>query len=597
MGLLSRVAALVSGSVDLALTRAERAAGLKAPEPAPPRDPLTLAPPPFLDRIQAGLAQPLRDDSAFWEAPSRAFPTRDDAEELIKALVPSSVERIDDGGGPASGPKALLTDPFQLIEVLGWRERPTGISFLARDMIVARTPVFAAAVQVRIGQIARHCRVQEDSHGIGFRVGHRSKKKNLTRAARRMAESIQHAILTTTTGDAGIGRDDFEAFTRRVFYDSLVHDQGTWEVIDSRRGRPYSWHAVDAKTIRLADTDETFFERSGDKKVRTVQLLDGQVIQEFRANELAFMVRNPRSSIQAQGYGTSEIDMILHVIVAMLWAFDYNKRFFSQGSTPKGFINFKGQVPARKLQEFRHFFYRMISGIENAWRTPVMNAEQGVEWVSMQSSNRDMEYSAWMDFLIKLTSAIMLIDPTEFGFKYGNEGDRSLFESANEQKITQSKDKGLKPLLIRYQNEINKMIVQRIDEDFELEFLGLDALTQTEKADLDEKKARTYLTIDEIRESEGLSPLPDGEGAVINSPTWMQFKQAKEAAKMAPAPGADGAPDGGAPGEGGSPFDQAGADGDADGGGSLESLLAKFKTPAGGAQGAPVSKAFDHYEV
>lgn len=594
MGLLSRVAAIVSGSVDLALTRAERAAGLRAPEPPTPPDPLILPAPPFLDRIQAGFAQPMRDDGSFWTSPNDV-PSRDDAMELIKALVPSSIDRLDESG-PKGEPKAVLADPFQLIEVLGWRERPTGVSFLARDMIVARTPVFAAAVQVRIAQIARHCRVQEDSHGIGFRVGHRSKKKNITRAARRMAESIQHAILTTTTGDAGIGRDTFESFTRRIWYDSLVHDQATWEIIESRRGKPYSWHAVDAKTIRLADTDETFFERSADRKIRTVQILDGQVVNEFRADELAFMVRNPRSNIQAQGYGMSEIDMILHVIVAMLWAFDYNKRFFSQGSTPKGFINFKGQVPGRKLQEFRHFFYRMISGIENAWRTPVMNAEGGVEWVSMHTSNRDMEYSQWMDFLIKLTSAIMLIDPTEFGFKYGNEGDRSLFESANEQKITHSQDKGLKPLLIRYQDELNKMIVQRIDPDFELEFLGLDALTQQEKADLDEKKARTYLTIDEIRESEGLPPLPDGEGAVINSPTWMQFKQAKDAAAQQAAMG----PEGGAPGEEGAPPD--GAPDGADEGGadapSLENLLAKFKTPKpGAADAAPVSKAFDVYEV
>jgi hypothetical protein len=461
--------------------------------------------------------------------------------DLVKAAMPDSISALDVGDA-ARPPKTLLYDPFQLVELLGWKERPTGLAYTMLDNMVRRTPPIQAMIQTRLSQVARHCRVQENSHGIGFRVQHRDKKTNLSRAARRKAESIQQAILTTTTQDAGIGRDNFEMFSRKAIYDSLVFDQACWEIVPSKKGKPHSWQVADAKTIRLADTDELFLTRKSDRAIRTVQILDGQVINEYPAREMAWMIRNPRSSIQAQGYGTSELEMLVHVITAMLWAFQYNQKFFSQGSTPKGMINFKGQLPGRQLAAFRRFFYQMLAGVENAWRTPVVNAEQGVEWISMQESNRDMEFSQWYDFLLKLSGGMYLMDTAEIGFKYGNENDRSLFESGNEQKITVSKDKGLKPLLVTYENSLNRTIVQELDPDFELRFMGLESLTEKEQAELEKTQGETFLLIDEIREKHGRKPLANGEGQVLNSPTWMQNHQAIMQAQMQADAAAQGAP-------------------------------------------------------
>ena len=69
-----------------------------------------------------------------------------------------------------------------------------------------------------------------------------------------------------------------------------------------------------------------------------------------------------------------------------------------------------------------------------------------------------MEYTSWMEYLIKLSCAIYSIDPTEIGWDIsrGSSGG-GLFEGSQEQRLKHSKDKGLYPLLKFIQRK-NKQI-------------------------------------------------------------------------------------------------------------------------------------------
>ncbi len=461
-------------------------------------------------------------------------------QELIKGRRVSGVALLNEenSSAPARAPKNLDYDPYQYVEILGYKQRPGGLAYILLEQMVRRAPAIQAVVLTRITQVAAFCRPQEDSHQIGFKIVHRDKKRNLSRVAQREAERIQSAILHTTFGEPGIGRPTFEGFTKRYMRDSLTFDQGNFEIIPTRRGKPYSWHVVDAKTIRLIDTDERFLHADSNNKPRTVQILDDRRIAEWPANELAFCVRNPSSSIHSQGYGHSELEMLANVVTALLWGFQYNMKFFSQGSTPKGILNFKGQIPGKQLAAFRRFFYQMLAGVENAWKTPILNADDGVEWVSMQSNNRDMEYNEWMNFLLKLACAMFLMDPAEVNFKFGSESEKALFESSNQQKVTASKDRGLKPILRSYADGLNRYIVYPANDDFELRFLGLDAMTPKEQVELYKEAGQTYLTVNEIRELEGKNPLQDGD--VILSPTYIQMVQARQGLEAEAAAQAEG---------------------------------------------------------
>ena len=463
-------------------------------------------------------------------------------------------------------PKSLFWDPFAIIEQLGYKERPSSVTYGTLKAMVWKTPIIHAIIQTRIQQMASFCQPVKDRYEMGYRVKLRDSAKEPSPEDKKWSQQAETMILRTGVTDNPRGRDTFEKFVRKIMWDSLVYDQFCAEIVPNKRGEPAEWYAVDASTIRLADTASTFLNEDNTEAVRYVQIYDGMIISEYTQKELCFGVRNPRTDIRLFGYGVSEIEMLMTVITAILFGWTYNQNAFSQGSSQKGILNFKGAIPERQLKAFRRHWYQMVSGVENAWRVPITNAEE-LQWINMQNSNRDMEYSAWFDFLIKISAAMLTIDPVEINFKYGNTGQRAqMNEAANKEKITESKERGLRPLLRFLETQINQYIIWPLNESFEFKFMGLDSKTREEMADLNTKLVKTVRTIDELRAEDNLPPLPEGKGEIILDPTWLQFASGKD--QMAQqgdpnAPGGDAQP--GADGQGdGMDFQQLLAEQEAD---------------------------------
>ena len=45
----------------------------------------------------------------------------------------------------------------------------------------------------------------------------------------------------------------------------------------------------------------------------------------------------------------------------------------------------------------------------------------------MHANNRDMEFTEWLYYLLKIATAVYQIDPSEINFTFGNEGQAALF--------------------------------------------------------------------------------------------------------------------------------------------------------------------------
>lgn len=443
-------------------------------------------------------------------------------------------------------PKSLFWDPFAIVEQLGYKERPSAITYGTLKAIVWKVPIIQAIIQTRVNQVASFSTPQHDRYQIGYRLKLRDSAQEPSKQDKIWMERAESLIMRTGVTSNPRGRDSFETFLRKITWDSLVYDQMAFEIVPSRDGVPAEWYAVDAATMRLADSASTYVNEDDSKSVRYVQIYDGMIISEYNQEEMCFGVRNPRTDIRLYGYGVSELEMLINAITSLLWAWEYNQKFFSQGSAAKGVLNFKGAVPEKQLKAFRRHWYQMLAGVENAWRTPITNADE-LQWINMQNTNRDMEYNAWMDFLIKVACSMYSMDPVEVNFKYGNAGQKSgLQEASNKEKIIESKERGLRPLLRFISQQINRNIIWPMNENFEFTFVGLDAKTQDDVATLNQKRVKTMMTVDELRAEDDLPPLPDGKGEVILDPTWFQFSQSKDAPEGG-MPGAPGAP--GEPGE------------------------------------------------
>lgn len=457
--------------------------------------------------------------------------------------TPAPTQAADDD------PKSLFFDPFSVIQQLGYKDRPSQITYGTLRAMVARMPILAAIIQTRINQVAAFSAKQHNRYQLGYRIQMRDHEGKSSPADRKWIKQVESLIERTGVTDNPRGRDSFTTFLKKSARDSLMFDQMAWEIVANKKGQPAEWYAVDASTIRLADAASVYLDEDDTKAIRYVQIYDGMVVNEYAQDELYFGVRNPSTDIRLHGYGTGELEMMMVAVTSLLFGWAYNQNAFKQGTTAKGIVNFKGKIPRKQFQAFKTHWYNLLSSVENAWRSPVTNADQGIEYVNLQQSSRDMEFSAWMDFMIKVCCSCYAMDPVEVNFQYGNVGQsNSLKSESNREKITQSKERGLRPLLRFLEASINRAIIWPMNESFEFAFVGLDAQTREDVQDENTKAVKTYKTVDEIRAEDDLPPIADGKGKLILDPTWLQFSQGADAAAQGDDQG--GGFDGGQPGGG-----------------------------------------------
>lgn len=448
--------------------------------------------------------------------------------------------------------KAFFIDPLQFNANLGYKDKTFSLSYTTLRRM-ASTPIINAIIKTRKNQIADFAEPQADRYSTGFIV--RKKAKNGIEAKmdekdKKIANAITDFLLNCGSENSWTN-DDFDTFIRKIVDDSLTYDQMTFECIRNRRGKLERFMATDASTFRVAESafDEDYnnrfftnrgadawYKRPADKSKEVngylpqyVQIYQNAVVNEFYPWELCFAVRNPTTSIYANGYGVSELEELINVVTSMLWGDEYNRRFFSQGSAPKGLIRVKGGMSESAIQQFKQQWQAMINGVMNSWKTPVVQAD--VDWIDLQKNNRDMEYSSWMEYLIKLACAIYSIDPSEIGWDISrSSGNGGLFEKSEAERIQNSKDKGLYPMLKFIQRKINKYIVEQINPDFEFAFMGLNGMTIEQELDMDIKKLSNFATLNETRQKYDLPPIKDYGDIVENSVFWqaMQAKQNQE---------------------------------------------------------------------
>lgn len=443
------------------------------------------------------------------------------------------------------GPKAYFIDPLEFNSNLGYKDKSFSLTYTTLKRM-SKTPIINSIIKTRKNQVADFAEPQENKYQTGFVIRKKPKggtEQKMDNKDKKIAFAITDFLLKG--GNVGEWEhDDFDTFIRKIVEDSLTYDQMTFEIMRNRRGQVESFIATDAATFRMANSyfaknyDTAYFKKDKglwgiDKedygpKIKGyypayVQVYQNIKVGEFYPWELCFGVRNPSTSIFANGYGCSELEELINVVTSMLWGDEYNRRFFSQGSAPKGMLRVKGTVNEAALQQFKQQWQSMITGVMQAWKTPVVN--QDVEWIDLQKNNRDMEYTAWMEYLIKIACAIYNIDPVEIGWDISrSSGGGGLFEGSQEQRLQHSKDKGLYPLLKFLQRKINKYIIEQIHPDFELVFMGLNGMTIEQELEMDIKKVQRFATINEIREKYEMKPLDDGD--IIESTVYMQARNA-----------------------------------------------------------------------
>ena len=409
--------------------------------------------------------------------------------------------------------KSYMYDPFTLIESLGYKERIMSMSYDTLRLMSERNAVVASIINTRIHQVTAFARPPKSKYDIGYEFVMRDREEDPTPMDKKKMKELGKFL--ESTGMPHLieeeARDSFETFLSKFVRDSLTYDQACFEIVSGRGRIPVAFYAVDGSTIRyattpsvlkrmagyseaqvsemwrrqMADMNQNVFNReqaAKPERVKYVQVISGRVMNTYTEQEMAFGVRNPRTYLQQNNYGVSELEILVSVVTAHLWAEEYNKRFFSSGSTPKGIIHFDisgANVPQEQINAFRRQWHAQVAGVWNAWKTPVLATPGKMQYTNLQLGNKQMEFNTWINYLVKLLCAIYMIDPAEINFEMERMGGAQapMFYSVSEAKLKMSKDRGLQPLLRFLEAEINKNLIWLIDPRYEFQFVGMDART------------------------------------------------------------------------------------------------------------------------
>lgn len=429
-------------------------------------------------------------------------------QEFHKALqkpniIPFPSKAIQEG--KTRGMQSVWLDDRQ-VQILGdWYEKPTNFSFDMMRHMVDKTPILSAVVMTRIRQIKRFCRASEKGVGPGFQI--RLKEQNGTVKLAKVEQDSINALQEFITNcgweknprtRSRLKRDNFSGFMSKTVRDSLVLDSAPIET-EFKKNRSLGmdgFYAVDGATIRLCTEDGY----RGDDEIFALQVVQGNLRTAYTYNDLIYVPRNTRTDVLNGGYGMSETELLVNTVTGFLNAMTYNQKYFDSNAIPKGLLHLSGDYSTEDMASFKRYWNSMVKGINNAWTLPVMVSKTQESKASFENFGVDVNeimFAKWMTFLTAIICAIYGIAPDEINFESFTSGTSSLSGSDTEEKLINSKDKGLRPLLSHFEDLITDYIISDFSDKYVFRWTGLDE--KDPKQVWEEEK--TLLTFNEARRS------------------------------------------------------------------------------------------------
>lgn len=459
-------------------------------------------------------------------------------EEVMKAQAFIAEQQKHGRRAPQPEIKSILWNPSEIgFNGKGYRDPNNGISFGTLNRM-GDIFIIKAIINTRIEQVQNFLKYSVDDQKPGYQIRYKrsqgsegSDEKELSAKDKKIVDYIVRFLEEGGENDKWECEDNFQEFTRKVLRDSLVLDQMTFELVRARNMNLKKYRAVDAALIRQLDTNDPRYRQMFENfrwhgyLPRYAMVWDGQIIRHpvsdeyvvFYPWELGYGVRNKTTNVLRNGYGCSELETLIEIVTWILWGMQYNGNFFKQGSQPKGFINVKnGNVDQGTLNEFRQDWKQTMSTVYNSHKIPVI---QGIdlEWIDLQQTNRDMEFTEWIKFLLVIACAVYRMDPSELGFQF-QDAARIFGQEGQKERLDHSKQKGLTPLLVFYQNILNKYIISEIDDRLELVFTGIEIEDEAAQVELDKKKSEAgFVSLEDMFEKYSGRKFDPNKDTILNT--------------------------------------------------------------------------------
>lgn len=460
--------------------------------------------------------------------------------DLHRQMGTGNMEPTDEHGVP----RAWYEDPYRILDSLGvgYKDAPTPVTYDTLRLMAERNSIVSIVHSMITKTAESFCRRPRHKYDIGFRVVHKYKRPEETTDAERKRATELEDFFLNTGAHKDYKRDNLRKITHKLVTDRLTYDQMNMELCHAYNGKLTSFHHVPAYTMRLSPpknrkgTPPTLWEQ--ENEAQYVQIIDNQVVQAWTEPKFVWDTANPRSTLFGHHYGFSELEKLIITVTSHLWAEEWNRNMFSQGSSMKGIINLRGNVPPEKLQDMRRQWLLQAAGVWNAHRQMFTNTD-GLDWIPLNLSNVEMGFGDWIRYLIQIICLAYGVSPDAVGFdlRTGATGTAISFNS-NEAAVQGSKDRFLRPLFQQIEDVFNgPKMMGCLDDNYAFQFYGLSIQDEEKYLQNRIQELQHFKTMNEVRKQENLPPVENGD--IPMNPVYTGYVMQKEMAAGAAGGGGE----------------------------------------------------------
>ena len=426
-------------------------------------------------------------------------------------------------------------------------------------LIETRNPIVGAIITLRIQQAIEFSHISNDKDIPGWEFTLREKDATMNKEREKQKRFLEDFMLNTRRDDYDnieMRDNNFRALMTKFVRDRLLIDKVCWEVERDKKGVAIALWPLDGATIlpvlpggfygttsQVGVGISSGFNKLTDlirqEKLKNIPPIEeilyiqeliygtsgGGITAAFRNIDLIYDLGNELNDIRFYKQGLSVIEKANMAVVAFINALTYNSNGLSRGAIPKIALAMgkDSNYTQEQLEDAQDEWMANFQSMDGQWNIPLLNSDAKV--LNLNNSNREMEYQQYLEFTGALTCAVCGVDAQELGLRL-NQAQNVLSENTDA-KQQFSKNRGMRELLGGFAYIINRFM--RISgfpfaKDWIFHINGLSTEDKDFEAELRSKNVKTVMTVDEVRETLDLPPLPDGQGEIILDSVFLQNK-------------------------------------------------------------------------
>lgn len=503
----------------------------------------------FFDDLSKGIRDSLRGDINDL--------LKGDADSLQQ--IPQPVQPVEG----SIGTKAILDDPYfdNTNQSYLYKTKLSRITHKTLKEVSLRDWVTSAIIQARCDTMLRFARPQRKNLDMGYKIFKKDRQSPITAEDRKLMEDLEDYIYNCGRKQGTPVNEEmlFGEFLKLVTRDALTFGHVGVEKVFSRNKALHRFRPLPSETLYLVNknTPKEVIDKELKNARKTFQMkidtagsnnpdsekeynlqdndyykymqlsVDNRILAAFGDEDLIWKLFNPQNFADSMGYCYSPLELAIVNITNHLNIENYNANFFTHGYAARGILHLKGTTTQAQLTAFRRQFYNTITGTQNAWRTPIIAGLDDVQWVPMSGSAKEMEYLNYNNHVMRAICSQFQIDPLELGLDYliSGTGRGQSQQANNEYKINYSRERGLIPILMMFEDMINGHIFPAIDKElaakYEFKFTGYDDESpQTFIANL-QAEMTVYSTMNDLLRAAGKEAIKHAVGDLpLNQSFW-----------------------------------------------------------------------------